>query len=67
MKHMTRAALSAALLLSGLAAGRPALAQGYPPPPPGAVIATVPPPPLRVEVAPPPPPGVFVWRPGFWR
>jgi hypothetical protein len=76
MKNMTRAALSAALLLTGLATGLPALAQGYPPPPPppgyappppGVVIVPSPPPALRVEVAPPPPPGVFVWRPGFWR
>jgi hypothetical protein len=66
LKSMTRAALSAAVLLTGLSAVLPALAQ-TPPPPPGVVIVPGAPPPVRVEVAPPPPPYPAVWRPGFWK
>jgi len=64
LKNMTRAALSAALLLAGLSAGLPASAQGYPP---GAVIVPMAPPPVRVEAVPPPPPWAAVWEPGHWR
>ncbi len=75
LKNLTRAALSAALLIAGLSSGLPASAQGYPPappppgyaPPPGAVIVPGAPPPMRVEVVPPPPPYAAVWQPGFWR
>jgi hypothetical protein len=78
LKNMTRAALSVALLVSGLASGLPALAQGYPPPPPpgyapapppppGVVFAPGAPPPVRVEVVPPPPPYAAAWQPGHWR
>ena len=66
-KSPTRAALSVAVLIAGLAAGVPALAQGYPPPPPPVMIAPSAPPPMRVEAAPPPPPFPAVWKPGFWK
>lgn len=66
-----RAAVSAALLIAGLAAGLPALAQGYPPPPgygpPSVMIVPGAPPPLRVEAVPPPPPFPAVWKAGFWK
>lgn len=81
LKNVTRAVLSAALLLAGLSSGLPAAAQGYPPPPPpgyappppgyapppGAVFVPAAPPALRVEAVPPPPPYPAVWQPGFWR
>src|SRR5579859_950020 len=73
---MTRAALAAGLLFTGLSSGLTALAQDYPPPPPpppgyapppGAVVVPTAPPPLRVEVVPAPPPYQAIWQPGFWR
>jgi hypothetical protein len=74
LKNMTRAVLFAVLLISGLASGLPALAQGYPPPPPPGAVPPPPgvfvpaaPPPLRVEVMPPPPPYAAIWQPGHWR
>ena len=81
LKNVTRAALSAAVLLAGFSSGLPASAQGYPPPPPpgyappppgyapppGTVLVPSAPPPVRVEAVPPPPPYPAVWQPGFWR